>query len=50
MIIKIAPPRQGDAPEVYASNEKIREDLKWTPKYDLAQMCYDAHKYSFDSM
>ena len=50
MMIEKASKRQGDASEVYASNKRICEDLKWTPKYDLAQMCYDVHKYSFHSM
>lgn len=50
MMIEKASKRQGDASEVYASNKRICEDLKWTPKYDLAQMCYDVHNYSFNSM
>ncbi|EDZ64072.1 UDP-glucose 4-epimerase [beta proteobacterium KB13] len=50
MMIEKASKRQGDASEVYASNKRICEDLKWTPKYDLAQMCYDVHKFSFHSM
>jgi UDP-glucose 4-epimerase len=33
-----APRRPGDVIAVYANNDKAREDLNWTPKFDLAAM------------
>lgn len=40
--IKIAPRRMGDADELYASNEKIKTDLAWQPKYGLEQIAQSA--------
>lgn len=35
---KVGERRKGDAPILYASNEKIKKELGWNPKYDLKDM------------
>jgi len=41
--IKIVPRREGDADELYASNEKIKKELNWEPKYDLQKIVETAY-------
>lgn len=36
--VKIGPRRAGDAAKLIASNEKIKKDLGWTPKYSLEEI------------
>jgi len=38
MKVKYGPRRQGDADSLYASNEKIKKELGWRPKYDLQKI------------
>lgn len=41
--LKIAPKRAGDANALYASNEKLKRDLNWSPKYDLREIVESAY-------
>ncbi len=43
--MKIADKRMGDADALYASNEKIKRDLNWTPKYGLKEIVETAYKW-----
>lgn len=43
--IKVAPRREGDADALYASNEKIKRELNWKPKYNLTQIIETAYKW-----
>ena len=36
--VKYGPRREGDADSLYASNEKIKKELNWEPKYDLKKI------------
>jgi UDP-glucose 4-epimerase len=40
--VKFGPRRNGDANSLYASNEKIRKELGWYPKYDLKEIINSA--------
>ncbi len=42
---KVADRRAGDPDQLYASADKIREDLNWKPKYDLEQIVDSAYKW-----
>ena len=41
--LKFLPRRQGDANALYASNEKIKKELGWQPKYDLQKIVESAY-------
>lgn len=41
--IKYGPKRAGDANSLYASNEKIKKALGWSPKYDLEDIIKSAY-------
>jgi len=41
--IKILPKREGDAGALFASNEKIKKELNWEPKYDLTKIVETAY-------
>lgn len=41
--LKILPKREGDANALYASNEKIKKELSWQPKYDLQEIVETAY-------
>ena len=41
--VKVAPKRAGDADALYASNEKIKKELNWMPKYSLEDIVKSAH-------
>lgn len=41
--IKILPKREGDAGELFASNEKIKSELSWNPKYSLKEIVKSAY-------
>lgn len=43
--IKVAPRREGDADQLFASNEKIKADLKWEPKYSLEDIVKSAYAW-----
>lgn len=43
--IKYGPRRAGDADALYASNEKIKRDLGWSPKYNLNDIVNSAYKW-----
>jgi len=43
--IKIGERRQGDADALYASNEKIKRELNWEPKYSLKEIVESAYKW-----
>lgn len=43
MKIKYGPRRPGDADSLYASNEKIKKELGWEPKYGLEEIVKTAH-------
>ena len=43
MNIKYGERRKGDADNLYASNEKIKKVLGWSPKYDLEKIIETAH-------
>lgn len=43
--VKFGPRREGDANSLYASNEKIKNELNWSPKYDLAQIIETAFNW-----
>lgn len=45
VIVKELPRREGDADELYASNEKIKKELNWQPKYNLEQIIDSAFKW-----
>ncbi|WKZ26053.1 MAG: UDP-glucose 4-epimerase GalE [bacterium] len=36
--VKYGPRREGDANELYASNEKLKKDFNWSPKYDIEKI------------
>lgn len=42
---EIKPRRAGDIAECYADATKAKEELGWTAKYDIAQMCEDAWRW-----
>jgi UDP-glucose 4-epimerase len=45
--VKFGPRRDGDADSLYASNEKIKKELGWNPKYtleDIIKTAYEWHK------
>lgn len=46
--VNIAPRREGDADALYASNEKIKKELNWQPKYDLTKIIETAFKWHKD--
>jgi len=49
--VKFGPRRNGDANSLYASNEKIKKELGWNPKYDLTKIIETAlmwHKNHLD--
>ncbi len=41
--VKVGPRREGDADALYASNEKIKKDLNWEPKYGLKEIVESAY-------
>lgn len=41
--IKVLPRRLGDANALYASNEKLKKDLNWEPKYGLEEIIKSAY-------
>lgn len=41
--IKFGPKRAGDASALYASNQKMKAELGWEPKYDLEQIINTAY-------
>lgn len=41
--VKYDPRREGDANTLYASNEKIKKDLGWSPKYNLEDIIKSAY-------
>lgn len=41
--LKISPRRSGDANALYASNEKLKRDLNWEPKYSLKEIVQSAY-------
>jgi len=41
--IKIASKREGDADALFASNEKIKKELNWEPKYGLKEIVESAY-------
>jgi len=41
--VKVEPKRAGDADALYASNEKIKKELNWMPKYSLEDIVKSAH-------
>lgn len=43
--VKIVPRRAGDAAKLIASNEKIKKDLGWSPKYGLREIVESAYKW-----
>jgi UDP-glucose 4-epimerase len=43
--VKVLPKRPGDANALYASNEKIKKDLSWSPKYGLKEIVESAYKW-----
>jgi UDP-glucose 4-epimerase len=43
--IKYGPRRPGDADALYASIDKIKEELNWSPKYGLKEIIETAHKW-----
>jgi len=43
MKIKYGPRREGDADSLYASNEKIKKELGWSPKYGLKEIIKTAY-------
>ncbi|NTV31252.1 UDP-glucose 4-epimerase GalE [candidate division WWE3 bacterium] len=43
--VEIAARRPGDAPEIYADNTKIKNILKWEPKYSLRDIVESAWKW-----
>lgn len=38
---KIVERRPGDLPIVFCNNDRIKEELKWSPEHDLVSMCMD---------
>lgn len=43
--VKYGPRREGDADELYASNEKIKRELNWEPQYDLSKIIETAYAW-----
>lgn len=43
--VKVLPKRPGDANALFASNEKIKKDLAWSPKYGLKEIVESAFKW-----
>jgi len=43
--IKVLPKREGDANSLFASNEKIKKELGWQPKYELKEIVESAYKW-----
>lgn len=41
--VKVEPKRAGDADALYASNEKIKRELNWRPKYNLEDIVKSAY-------
>lgn len=41
--IKVAPKREGDADALFASNEKIKKELNWEPRYGLKEIVESAY-------
>lgn len=41
--VKIVSKRDGDAGVLFASNDKIKKELNWAPKYDLQKIVESAH-------
>jgi UDP-glucose 4-epimerase len=41
--VEILPRREGDADALFASNEKIKADLGWKPKYELTEIIKSAY-------
>lgn len=54
--VKYGPRRDGDANELYASNNKIKKDMSWSPKYGLdkiietALLWHKSHPNGYDMM
>ena len=53
--VKVDPKREGDADALYASNDKIKKELEWEPKYNLtdivktAFLWHKSHPNGYDS-
>ena len=45
VMVKVFPKRPGDANALYASNEKIKHELSWSPKYGLKEIIESAYKW-----
>lgn len=43
--VKILPRREGDADALFASNDKIKKELNWQPKYTLKEIVESAYKW-----
>jgi len=43
--VKVLPKREGDAGALFASNEKIKKELNWQPKYSLKEIVESAFKW-----
>lgn len=43
--VKVLPKREGDANALFASNEKIKNELGWQPKYGLKEIIESAYKW-----
>lgn len=43
--VKVLPKREGDANALFASNEKIKRELNWQPKYGLEEIVESAYKW-----
>jgi len=41
--VKVVAKREGDAGALYASNEKIKKEMNWEPKYDLQKIVESAY-------
>lgn len=41
--VKIVPKREGDAGALFASNEKMKKEMNWEPKYDLQKIVESAY-------
>ena len=42
---KIVERREGDIASCYASNDKAKEELGFSPKYNLEDMCRDSYNF-----
>ena len=45
----IAKRREGDIDACYAANDKAKEELGFTPKYTLSDMCQDSYNYAINN-